>query len=468
MNSTELEGIIRTILTEKLASSDAGTSAAEAPKGIAIFDDVDTAIKAAQEAYLRYHELPLKCRSAIIATLRKELEADIPYLAEEAVKETGMGNVGHKIIKNKLALEKTPGVEDLSTTALTGDDGMVLFEYSPFGVIGSITPSTNPTETIINNSISMLAAGNAIYFSPHPGAKDLSIWLIKRIENLIYKTCGVHNLVVTVSKPSFENTQLMMQHPDIAVLAITGGPAIVEMGLKSGKKTIGAGAGNPPCLVDETAEITKAAQDIVAGASLDNNIPCIAEKAVVVVNQVADELIAQMVDYGALLISSAADIQALKGACLVDGNINKKLIGKSTTTILQAAGLPVPLKEPKLIIVETDQNDPLVVHEQLMPVLPIVRVANFEEALTVSLKVEDGLHHTAIMHSQNVSRLNKVAQLMQTSIFVKNGPSYAGIGFGAEGFNTFTIATPTGEGTTSARTFCRLRRCTLTNGFSIR
>lgn len=467
MNSTELEGIIRTILTEKLAS-DTGVSAPEAPQSIAIFDDVDSAIKAANEAYLRYHELPLKCRSAIIATLRKELEADIPYLAEQAVKETGMGNVSHKVIKNKLALEKTPGVEDLKTTALTGDDGMVLFEYSPFGVIGSITPSTNPTETIINNSISMLAAGNAIYFSPHPGAKELSIWLIKRIENLIYKTCGVHNLVVTVSTPSFENTQLMMEHPNIAVLAITGGPAIVTMGLKSGKKTIGAGAGNPPCLVDETAEITKAAQDIVSGASLDNNIPCIAEKAVVVVEQVADELITQMVDYGALLINSAADVKALKSTCVVDGSINKKLIGKSTTTILEAAGLQVPLKEPKLIIVETSEDDPLVMLEQLMPVLPIVRVKNFEEALRVSIKVEDGLHHTAIMHSQNVSRLNKVAQIMQTSIFVKNGPSYAGIGFGAEGFNTFTIATPTGEGTTSARTFCRLRRCTLTNGFSIR
>jgi propionaldehyde dehydrogenase len=468
MNSTELEKIIRTILTEKLASDTSATNTLVATKSTAIFDDVDSAIKAANEAYLRYHELPLKCRSAIIATLRNELAADIPYLAEEAVKETGMGNVSHKILKNQLALEKTPGIEDLKTTALTGDDGMVLFEYSPFGVIGSITPSTNPTETIINNAISMLAAGNAIYFSPHPGAKNLSIWLIKRIENLIYKTCGVHNLVVTVSEPSFDNTQLMMRHTNIAVLAITGGPAIVSMGLKSGKKTIGAGAGNPPCLVDETAEITKAAQDIVSGASLDNNIPCIAEKAVIVVNQVADELISQMVEYGALLIRTPKDIKALKTACIVDGDINKKLIGKSTTTILETAGILVPLKEPKLIIIEADTNDPLVVHEQLMPVLPIVRVKDFEQALAVSLKVENGLHHTAVMHSQNVSRLNKVAQLMQTSIFVKNGPSYAGIGFGAEGFNTFTIATPTGEGTTSARTFCRLRRCTLTNGFSIR
>ena len=105
---------------------------------------------------------------------------------------------------------------------------------------------------------------------------------------------------------------------------------------------------------------------------------------------------------------------------------------------------------------------------KLMPVLPIVRVADFDSALALALRVEEGLHHTAIMHSQNVSRLNLAARTLQTSIFVKNGPSYAGIGVGGEGFTTFTIATPTGEGTTSARTFARLRRCVLTNGFSIR
>lgn len=466
MNHSELETLIRDILTEKLDHT--STALAQDKQTTAIFDDVDTAIKAAATAYHRYHQLPLKCRSAIITTLRQELAQDINYLSEQAVAETGMGNVAHKRLKNTLALEKTPGIEDLTTEALTGDDGMVLFEYSPYGVIGSITPSTNPTETIINNSISMLAAGNAIYFSPHPGAKALSIWLIERIEQLIYKTCGIHNLVVTVAQPSFENTQLMMKHSDIAVLSVTGGPAIVTMALSSGKKTIGAGAGNPPCLIDETAEIVKAAQDVVAGASLDNNIPCIAEKAVVVVEQVADELLTQMVDFGALLIKDPAQKQALYAACIKEGSINKALIGKSTTTILHTAGLPVPATEPKLILVEAEADDPLVLHEQLMPVLPVVRVKDFDQAVNVALKIEGGLHHTAVMHSQNVSRLNKVAQLMQTSIFVKNGPSYAGIGFGAEGFNTFTIATPTGEGTTSARTFCRKRRCTLTNGFSIR
>ncbi len=469
MNQNELEKVIRTIVTERLTMSpqaDAGTD--EHCDNCGIFADVDAAISAAKQAYMRYRQAPLKSRSAIIDKLRCELAADIPEISRQSVAETGMGNVNDKIQKNQAALNNTPGVEDLRTTALTGDDGMVLFEYSPFGVIGAITPSTNPTETIINNSISMLAGGNAIYFSCHPSAKNVSEWLVRRIEDLIFQVTGIHNLVVTIAEPSFEATQTMMAHADINLLAVTGGPGIVSMAMKSGKKVIGAGAGNPPCLVDETAEIVKAAQDIVLGASLDNNLPCIAEKSVIVVDEVADSLVKQMQEYGALLITRTQDIEALTRTCLPEGAANKKLVGKDPLTILQQAGIDYGGQPPKLVIMEVPKDHPFVRIEQLMPVLPIVRVHDFEQGLALALEVEHGLHHTAIMHSQNVSRLNKAAQLMQTSIFVKNGPSYAGIGVGAEGSTTFTIATPTGEGTTTAKTFCRTRRCTLTNGFSIR
>ena len=239
------------------------------------------------------------------------------------------------------------------------------------------------------------------------------------------------------------------------------------MGMKSGKKVIGAGAGNPPCIVDETADLVKAAEDIISGAAFDYNLPCIAEKSLIVVASVADRLIQQMQDFDALLLSPQ-ETDTLRAVCLPDGAANKKLVGKSPAELLAAAGLAVPSRPPRLLIAEVQANDPWVTCEQLMPVLPIVRVADFDSALALALRVEEGLHHTAIMHSQNVSRLNLAARTLQTSIFVKNGPSYAGIGVGGEGFTTFTIATPTGEGTTSARTFARLRRCVLTNGFSIR
>lgn len=358
-------------------------------------------------------------------------------------------------------------IEDLTTTALTGDGGMVLFEYSPFGVIGSVAPSTNPTETIINNSISMLAAGNSVYFSPHPGAKSVSLKLIGMIEEIAFRCCGIRNLLVTVAEPTFEATQQMMSHPDIAVLAITGGPGIVAMGMKSGKKVIGAGAGNPPCIVDETADLVKAAEDIINGAAFDYNLPCIAEKSLIVVESVAERLIQQMQAFGALLLSPS-DTDKLRTVCLQDGHANKKLVGKSPATLLEASGIATPAKTPRLLIAVVNAEDPWVTCEQLMPMLPIVKVSDFDSALALALKVEAGLHHTAIMHSENVSRLNLAVRTLQTSIFVKNGPSYAGIGVGGEGFTTFTIATPTGEGTTSARTFARSRRCVLTNGFSIR
>lgn len=466
MDSTQVENIIRSILNEKLSENASTTISND--EEYALFTDVDKAINAAKIAYTRFHQSPLKTRSAIISSFRKEIAPLIPKLSADAVIETGMGNTQDKIAKNKVALENTPGVEDLSTTALTGDDGMALFEYSPFGVIGAITPSTNPTETIINNAISMLAAGNTVYFSPHPGAKNVSLWLIQKMEEMAFNASGIRNLIVTIKQPSFQATKDMMANPNIALLAVTGGPAIVEMAMKTGKKVIGAGAGNPPCLVDETAEITSAAKYIVAGASLDYNVPCIAEKSVVVVKDVADQLIQQMQSFGAHLISNPQDIERLRAVCFNGTVVDKDLVGRSPNTILKAAGLQHSESEPKVIIFETKCDDVFVIEEQLMPVLPIVRVKDFEEGLQLSLKIENNLHHTAIMHSQNVSRLNKAAQLMQTSIFVKNGPSYSGIGFNGEGFTTFTIATPTGEGTTSAKTFARSRRCVLLNGFSIR
>lgn len=461
MNTSELETLIRNILTEQL------TPAKKEIKSNGIFPSVGEAIDAAHQAFLRYQQCPLKTRSAIIHALREELTPHLDSLAAESAAETGMGNKEDKFLKNKAALDNTPGIEDLTTTALTGDGGMVLFEYSPFGVIGSVAPSTNPTETIINNSISMIAAGNSVYFSPHPGAKTVSLKLIAMIEDIAFRCSGIRNLVVTVTEPTFEATQQMMAHPKIAVLAITGGPGIVAMGMKSGKKVIGAGAGNPPCIVDETADIVKAAEDIINGASFDYNLPCIAEKSLIVVDTVAERLVQQIQSFGAMLLNSE-EINALRAACLPEGMANKKLVGKSPATLLDAAGIPVPAKAPRLLIGIVNADDPWVTSEQLMPMLPIVTVKDFDSALTLALKVEEGLHHTAIMHSQNVSRLNLAARTLQTSIFVKNGPSYAGIGVGGEGFTTFTIATPTGEGTTSARTFARSRRCVLTNGFSIR
>ncbi|MFT8459346.1 MAG: aldehyde dehydrogenase family protein [Liquorilactobacillus ghanensis] len=455
-------------LDDGIKSSGESSYAAAGENGV--FKTVDDAVKAAKIAQNKYFHTSLKMRKKIVKAIRDELLPEVEEIARRGYEETNMGNLNDKIEKNRLAITNTPGLEDLkvSSQVITGDNGMTLYELCPYGVIGAITPSTNPTETIINNTIGMLAAGNAIYFSPHPGAKESSIWLIKKLNKIVSKASGIENLVVMIESPSIQAAQEMMTHPDINLLVVTGGPGVVGQAMRSGKKVLGAGAGNPPVLVDETAEIEKAAQDIVNGAAFDNNLPCIAEKNIVVVNEVADKLLENLKKNAAFVVSDVADVKKLTELTVTEKQTpNKKYVGKSAEKILNDAGVAYT-GNPRLILIEADQNSPFAKIEMLMPVVPFIRVKDFAAALDTCLTLEHGLHHTAIMHSQNVSRLNKAAKEMQTSIFVKNGPSYAGIGFGGEGPTTYTIATPTGEGTTSAKNFARVRRCVLTSGFSIR
>jgi len=468
MEEAALEQLIKQILLEELSTEEnlIEKDLFDSVRS-GIFLTVDEAVVAAKVAQDKFEDLNLVDRQKAINAIREVLLPQIEELARRSVEETGLGNITDKIIKNMGAIEGTPGIEDLSTAVKTGDYGMTLLEISPYGVIGAITPSTNPTETIICNTIGMVAAGNAIYFAPHPGAKDVSLWLIEQLNKTIEEAIGIKNLIVTVKEPSITNAQLMMNHPDIAMLVVTGGPGVVAEAMKSGKKVLAAGAGNPPVIVDETAIIEKAAKDIVDGASFDHGIICVAEKSVVAVDSIADRLIFHMEQNNALLLKDPADIDKLKAITIIDGNINKKFVGKSASSILKAAKIECCF-EPCLIIFEASKKDPFVVLEQLMPVLPIIRVKDFDEALPTAIEIEEGLLHTTIMHSQHIFRLNKVGRKLKTSIFVKNGPSYAGLGFEAEGAVTFTIATPTGEGTTTAKNFARVRRCVLTDGFSIR
>ena len=396
-------------------------------------------------------------------------EENLDYISRLAVEETGMGAYEYKLVKNRLAATKSPGIEDLTTDAMSGDDGLTLVEYSPFGVIGAITPTTNPTETVICNSIGMLAAGNSVVFSPHPRAKMVSLHLIQLINKALAREGAPANLVVTVAEPSIENTNAMMSHPKVRMLVATGGPAIVKTVLSSGKKAIGAGAGNPPVVVDETANIEKAAQDIVDGCSFDHNLPCIAEKEVIAVDSIADYLMFNMKKCGAYEVKDPAVIEKLVKLVVKEDGKHPitDYVGKSARYILEKIGINVG-PEVKVIMMETTEDHPFVQVELMMPILPVVRVPDVDAAIDMAIRVEHGNRHTAMMHSRNVDKLTKMAKLIQTTIFVKNGPSYAGIGVGGEGCTTFTIAGPTGEGLTTAKSFARRRRCVLVGGLDVR
>lgn len=462
---------IEAIVASALANCTGPSPAPESPSGEGVFATMDEAITAAQQAQIQYRHCSMQDRARFVDGIRALFlqEEVLQAISRMAVEETQMGNYADKLVKNRVAAQKTPGIEDLVTGALSGDGGLTLTEYSAYGVIGSITPTTNPSETIISNAIGMLAAGNTVVFSPHPRSRNVSLHCVTLINQQLARLGAPASLVVTVTKPSVENTSALINDPRINMLVATGGPAIVKTVMSSGKKAVGAGAGNPPAVVDETANIEKAARDIINGCSFDNNLPCVAEKEVIVVNEVADYLIHCMKKNAAWLLCDKQQIRQLQSLVLNEKGTgpNTAFVGKDARYILQQIGISVPA-DTKVVLLETEADHPFVVHELMMPILPVVRVENVDEAIELAVKVEQGNRHTAIMHSTNVEKLTKMGRLIQTTIFVKNGPSYAGLGVCGEGHTTFTIAGPTGEGLTSARTFARNRRCVMVEALNIR
>lgn len=432
-----------------------------------LYDTVDQAVENAVTAQKKLLELTLNHREEIIACIRQAALDNNERLSALAVKESGLGRYEDKIRENILCATKTPGTEDLVPRAFSGDHGLTLIEYAPVGVIGALTPITNPTGTLINNTIGMLAAGNAVVFNPHPSARETSTQMIQVLHQAIVRAGGPPGVIGAVRQPTLDTAKQLLEHPKVNMLVATGGRPVVNVVLRSGKKAIGAGAGNPPALVDETANIRKAAESIVDGASINNNIFCTCEKEVIVVDSVADALIKFMVETGkAYLLSAEQAEQVTKLVVTPERKINPAYIGKDVQLILAEIGIH-PGEKCRLAIFEAPKDHPLVWLEQMMPIMPIVRVSDVIEGMKFAVEVEQGNRHTAMMHSQHVGNMTAFARAIQTTIFVKNGPSYAGIGLGGEGHTSFTIAGPTGEGLTSARSFTRIRRCTLVDAFRI-
>jgi len=437
-----------------------------------IYQDIDECVRASKIAQEKLHGSSIEAREKIIAAIRKAVEAAAVRLSESAVTECGMGRVEDKIKKNLLAARKTPGIEDLRPRTFTGDNGLTLEERAPYGVIGAIIPCTNPTETVIANSIGMIAGGNSVVFNPHPTTKKTSIKTIQIINEAIISAGGPPDLLTAPVSPTIETAQELMKHQDIKLLCVTGGPGVVAAAMKCGKKVIAAGPGNPPCLVDETAQIEKAARDFIAGASFDNNIICICEKVLIVVDSVADEMKKALKENGAVELTQYESKKLEKivlAEAAGDTGVpmpNKAFVGKNANLLAEQIGKKVP-EDTRLLFADADIDDPLVRAEQLMPFMPMVRVRNVDEGIEAAVKVERGNRHTAVMHSMSVENLHKMARLVDTTLFVKNGPSFAGLGFGGEGCASFTIASPTGDGLTSARNFTRIRRCVLVDYFWI-
>lgn len=471
INPKEIEQVVKAVLAS-IGASSTTTASVTAGRSCApgVFVELDDAVAAARQAQKSLQTVSMRERA--IAAIRVAGERHARELAELAVEETGMGRVEDKLAKNIAQARHTPGSECLQAQVLTGDRGLTLIENASWGVIASVTPSTNPAATVINNAISMIAAGNSVVFAPHPAARRVSQRTVSLLNEAMVEAGAPANLITTVQTPDIETAQRLFRYPGIGLLVVTGGEAVVEAARKhTDKRLIAAGAGNPPVVVDETADLARAARDIVYGASFDNNIICADEKVLIVVDSVADRLKAEMLKQHAIELTAVQADQLLplllpKVDAQGRGSVSRDWVGRDAAKIAAAIGLQVPA-ETRLLLVETSAEHPFAVTEMMMPVLPLVRVANVEQAIALAVKLEGGCHHTAAMHSRNLDNLDRMANAMDTSIFVKNGPCIAGLGFGGEGWTTMTITTPTGEGVTSARTFVRLRRCVMVDHLRI-
>jgi len=437
-----------------------------------VYPTLDDAVAAANLAFRKLNQLPLEIRKHMVAHMRQAGREHAQVLAELAHSESGMGRVEDKVLKNILNADKTLGPEALQTAAWSGDGGLTITEYAPYGVIGSLTPSTNPTSTVICNAIAMVSAGNAVVFNVHPSTKNASNTTVQVLNRAIQRAGGPADLLTAVADPTNESATALMQHKGVRLLTVTGGAGVVRAAMRSGKRAVCAGPGNPPVVVDETANLEQAGRDIVIGGSFDNNIVCTTEKETFAVDAIADELIGVMTRNGAVRINSWQFNRLWKAVTVKDrgprkyADMNKKFIGKNAAVLLAEIGISAG-PEVRQIVVEVPADHPVVWSEQMMPIMPVVRVQNADEGIDLAVAAEHGFRHTAVMHSKNLDNLSRMAREMDCSIFVKNGPCLAGLGYGGEGYCSFTIASPTGEGLTGPVSFSRLRRCSLVDSFRI-
>jgi aldehyde dehydrogenase len=478
----DIASIVRQVLAELTAAGNPPARQPAAPGPVqggshagahGIFGSVDEAVAAATEAFQQLERLGVEGRKKAIAHVRRIAIEDAEELGRMEFAETKIGRLTHKIEKLKVLGEKVPGVEFMTSEVFSGDHGLAVIEHAPFGVIGAITPVTHSLPTIACNAINMIAGGNTVVVNPHPSGRRIAAEGVRRFNAAIHRDLGIDNLIALVAEPSLESAGALFNHRGVKLICVTGGPAVAKAALQSSKRAIVAGPGNPPVVVDETADLDNAARSIIAGAAYDNNLLCIGEKQVFVVAEVFDRMMAAMERAGAVRLG-AAQVDALtKRAIVMTGEGPhrhqvpcKDLLGQDAAVLAQAAGVACP-PEVELLYGETDVDNPFVPVEQMMPFVPFVRCRDVDEAIERAHESEHGFRHTAIIHSTNVRTMTRMGRLLDTTLFVKNGPSVAGLGLGGEGYLSFSIATPTGEGVTTPLTFTRQRRCTLVDDLRI-
>lgn len=468
----DINSIVRQVIAQLRSAGGPVSSQGHAGRN-GIFATVDEAVSAASDAFEQLEQLGMDGRKRAISHIRRIAIEDAEELGRMEYEETGIGRLVHKIEKLQVLGDRVPGVEFMSSEVFSGDHGLAVIEHAPFGVIGAITPVTHSLPTIACNAINMLASGNTVVVNPHPSGRQIAIEGVRRFNQAIQRDLGVDNLISLVAEPTLDTAGELFNHRGVKLICVTGGPAVARAALQSSKRAIVAGPGNPPVVVDETADLDNAAQSIIAGAAYDNNLLCIGEKQVFVVDAVFDAMKSAMERAGALQLSSQQVDRLTQKAIVQVGEGEhrhpvpaKELLGKDAALLADTAGAS-GREGLELVFGETDISNPFVPVEQMMPFVPFVRCASADEAIQRAYESEHGFRHTAVIHSHNVRNMTRMGRLLDTTLFVKNGPSVAGLGLGGEGYLSFSIATPTGEGVTTPLTFTRQRRCTLVDDLRV-
>ncbi|SIO64756.1 aldehyde dehydrogenase [Singulisphaera sp. GP187] len=465
MQMTEdlIRNVVQQVLSQMGGSSPATNGKATAkPTGQwGIYPTADAAVTAAEAAFQEYRTRPYGDRAKAVECIKRICVEQAEELGQAEYDETKIGRLDHKIAKLRDAIPKAPGVEFLRTDNASGDNGLTLTDYAPFGVIGAITPVTHSLPTLAGNAINMLAAGNTVVFNAHPSGAKIAAEGVRRFNKAIQQAIGLDDLLTIIDPPTLESASALFDHRGVRLLVVTGGPAVARAALASKRRAVVAGPGNPPVVVDSTACLDNAARSIVAGAAFDNNLLCIGEKQVFAVADIFDKLLDTVSRNGGYRLNSS-QIDALTKVAfkLGDDNalhVNKDLVGQDAAVLARYAGVEVP-QGTQIVYGETGADHPFVEHEQMMPFIPFVRVSNVDRAIAMAKQSEHGYGHTAVLHSRDTSVMSKMGKLMDCTVFVINGPSPAGLGLGGEGTLSFSIAGPTGEGLTTPLTFCRQRR----------
>lgn len=443
-------------------------------RAFGVFADANEACEAARSAFLQLSEKGVEGRTKVVEIIKAMADANAEEWGKIELQETKIGRLDHKIEKLKI-IKLVPGFEFIKPYAVSGDHGITLEEYTPFGVVGAVTPSTHSIPTLSGNVINMVAAGNSVVFNAHPGASRCAAMAVRAYNEAIHRAIGIENLICIIEQPTLDSFKAMCGNENVRLLCVTGGPGVVKAAMLTGKRAICAGPGNPPVLVDETADMDRAAKAIIKGAAYDNNLLCIGEKEIFVVDRVASSLMSALEKNGALrlngsqldrLAKAAFTFKPGHGGGCPEPVINRDLIGRDATVLAQHAGTNAR-SGTELLFAETDASHVFVIEEQMMPFVPIVRVKDVTEGIVAAKVAEHNYRHTSIIHSHNVNHMTAMARALDTTVFIKNGPCMSGLGLGGEGYLSYSIATPTGEGITNPKTFTRTRRCVMVDNLRI-